>query len=374
MIFNDLDLDIYLKELEYIVNIDTGSDNPAGIEKMANFFIDKYKEIGCITEIFRPAPNRGPCVKIQNKPSDRYDVLMLCHMDTVFPVGTVKKRSFRVEGGYAFGPGVCDMKSGLLSAFYLFKWFSEHSEIDISLCLLMNSDEEIGSMASTPWIKEHAFKSGIAIVFEPGRVDGSFVVERKGTAKYEIEFKGLAAHAGVDPEKGKSAITEMASWMIKLDILNNYDEGVTLNTGIVSGGTAANVVADYAYMKLDVRFKNLNQAQIITDTLNTMSTEPFIEGVEATVRQVSFREPMNPNERTLELLEKLRTIGEKYGIPITLKSTGGVSDGNGVSALGIPVIDGFGPVGGFSHSEKEYTDIESIKLRFRLLLDLILSL
>lgn len=374
MNFDDLDIGTYLKELETIVNIDSGSNHPEGVAQVADFFMQKYVELGCSVQTFRFAPEIGPCVKVQNRIADRYDVLLLGHMDTVFPMGTTAQRPFRIENNTAYGPGVVDMKSGLLSAYYIIKEFMRTPAHNLSICLLMNSDEEIGSIYSTPWIKEYAAKSKAAFVLEPGRRDGSFIIERKGTAKYEVVFAGIAAHAGVDPEKGRSAITEMAHWIVALDQLNDYAKGGTLNTGIVNAGTAANVVADHAYMKLDARFKNLEQADKIKHTLVEMSGHSFIDGVKANVKQASFREPMIPNSKTLALFGKLQELGERSGVPIRFSATGGASDGNGVASLGVPVIDGFGPVGGNTHSEKEYMDIGSVIPRLSLLSGLMLAL
>jgi PAS domain S-box-containing protein len=256
MHLTNFDLDNYLKELETIVNMDSGSSYPEGVAKVADFFIKKYKELGCYTDKVNLSPRIGPCVRVLTKHTDRFDVLLVGHMDTVFPEGTTLKRPFRIKDRIAYGPGVVDMKAGLLSAYYVIKEWMSQKNREGSICLLMNSDEEIGSVYSTPWIKEHAAKSKVAFVLEPARSDGSFVIERKGTAKFEVIFRGVSAHAGVDPEKGKSAIVEMARWILELDELNDYEKGLTLNTGTVTGGTVVNMVANHAVMKLDTRFKN----------------------------------------------------------------------------------------------------------------------
>jgi glutamate carboxypeptidase len=292
-------------------------------------------------------------------------------MDTVFPEGTTLKRPFRIKDRIAYGPGVVDMKAGLLSAYYVIKEWMSQKNREGSICLLMNSDEEIGSVYSTPWIKEHAAKSKVAFVLEPARSDGSFVIERKGTAKFEVIFRGVSAHAGVDPEKGKSAIVEMARWILELDELNDYEKGLTLNTGTVTGGTVVNMVANHAVMKLDTRFKNPEQIEKVESVMNRMIENPMVKGVTASVKRISYREPMNPNERTSALAAKLERLGKKSGISVKWRPTGGVSDGNGISSLGIPVIDGFGPVGGNTHNEGEYLEIDSVYPRIRLLYDII---
>jgi glutamate carboxypeptidase len=371
MHLTNFDLDNYLKELETIVNMDSGSSYPEGVAKVADFFIKKYKELGCYTDKVNLSPRIGPCVRVLTKHTDRFDVLLVGHMDTVFPEGTTLKRPFRIKDRIAYGPGVVDMKAGLLSAYYVIKEWMSQKNREGSICLLMNSDEEIGSVYSTPWIKEHAAKSKVSFVLEPARSDGSFVIERKGTAKFEVIFRGVSAHAGVDPEKGKSAIVEMARWILELDELNDYEKGLTLNTGTVTGGTVVNMVANHAVMKLDTRFKNPEQIEKVESVMNRMIENPMVKGVTASVKRISYREPMNPNERTCALAAKLERLGKKSGISVKWRPTGGVSDGNGISSLGIPVIDGFGPVGGNTHNEGEYLEIDSVYPRIRLLYDII---
>jgi len=368
-------IDTYLKDLEYIVNIDSDSRNIEGIKKVAEYFSKKYLELGCFVETCTFNDKIGPCLKIENMKKDYYDVLIVGHMDTVFPKVTVAKRPFRIENNLAFGPGVSDMKSGLLMAYYLLKSLKEQEMLSkLSICILMNSDEEISSLGSTQWIKEHAKRSRFAFVLEPGRVDGSFVLKRKGTAKYEIFFKGIAAHAGGDPQNGRSAITEMAHWIIALDKLNDYDEGTTLNTGIASGGTAANVVAENAYMKVDARFWSMKEAEKIDEIIMNMSQHPAIEGVEVSVHKFGFREPMNPNENTWKLVELIENVGKEEGVDIRFSASGGASDGNEIAALGVPTIDGFGPIGTNHHRESEYLDISSVETRLKLMLKLVLGI
>ncbi len=371
----DFNIDIYLKELEYIVNQDSGSYNIEGIKKVAEFFYQKFKDLGCFVEICNFNNNTGPGLKVESMKKDYYDVLFVGHMDTVFPKGTAAKRPFRIENNLAYGPGVCDMKSGLLMMYYIIKSLKAAEMLNkLSVCVLMNSDEEIGSVSSTQWITEHAKRSRYAFIFEPGRGDGSFVIKRKGTAKYEVYFKGIAAHSGTDPQNGRSAITEMAHWIITLDKLNNYNKGTTINTGIVSGGTAVNVVADNAYMKIDVRYWDKKEAEKIYEKMMHMSQYPAIEGVEASVKIISSREPMIPTENTLKLVKLLKDIGKQEGIGINFTPVGGVSDGNEIAALDVPTIDACGPIGAHSHRETEYMDISSVEPRLNLLCKLILNI
>lgn len=367
-------IDMFLKELEYIVNQDSGSKYIEGVLKIAEFFREKYEELGCFVETCKLSSEFGPCLKVESLKKDYYDVLLVGHMDTVFPQGTAAVRPFSRDKERAYGPGISDMKAGLLLAYYIVKSLKVSGMLDeLSVCVLMNSDEEMGSEASTQWIKEHAARSRYALIFEPGRFDGSFVIERKGSAKYDIIFKGVAAHAGAAPQSGRCAITEMAHFVTEISKLNDYDGGTTLNPGVVSGGTAVNVIADSAFIKLGVRFRNMKEAERIRNRIVYMSQNPTIEGVDISVNKVGFREPMVSTEKTLKLFESLKSVGKQSGINVTTLNVGGASDGNGISALGIPVIDGCGPVGTKCHGEDEYMEIDSIETRLKLLLEFILE-
>ena len=236
------------------MNIDSGSGTPFGVAKVAAIFAEKFRQIGCKSgKQFSYRLTSAPVIKIRNKESDRFDALLVGHMDTVFPVGTAGERPFTVKDRKATGPGASDMKAGILSAYYIVKELLKQKDRDLSLCVFLNSDEEIGSIHSTPLIKECGGKSKAAFIFEAGRMDGSFVVQRKGTAKYEMVFKGVSAHSGADPEKGRSAVTEMAHWIVALDQLNDYENGIDVEHGDRQGRHVTNMVASHARMRLDTK-------------------------------------------------------------------------------------------------------------------------
>ncbi|SDY75526.1 M20 family metallopeptidase [Tindallia californiensis] len=365
-----LNIEKYLEELEYLVNIDSGSKYPKGTGKVADFFVKKYKEIGWEVEEIKLSDEAGPILKINNKKnSDQYDVLLLGHMDTVFPVGEAKKRPFMIEGNKAFGPGVNDMKNGLLAMYYSIEHLQESEKLrNTSVCVLLNSDEEISSRYSNTMIREEAKKSACVFVLEPARADGSMVNERKGVGRYFIEFKGRAVHAGVEPEKGISAIEELGNWIIKLQQLTNFETGTTVNVGVISGGTVANVVAEKASAEVDLRFKNTEEAEKVDRTIRKMQQDPFVKGVEVEVRGGVTRPPMNPSRETLRLCEKISAIAEELKIETRWITTGGGSDGSLTADEGVVTIDAIGPVGGGSHGAGEYILLDSIEPRMQLLI------
>lgn len=361
----------YLDELEYIVNIDSGSNTPEGTKKVASFFAQKYQELGWDVELIQLNNEIGPLLKINNKKNSHHnDVLLLGHMDTVFPEGTVMERPFKIEEGKAYGPGVNDMKAGLLSMYYAIEKLQKDGDLDeSSVCILLNSDEEISSRYSNALIKEEAKKSKYAFILEPARTNGSMVNERKGLGRYFIHFEGVATHAGVEPEKGISAIEELGNWIVKLQQLTDFEVGTTVNVGVVSGGTGANVVADKAYAEVDLRVKKVEEAERIDGIIREMEGKPFVNGVKVKVKGGVTRPPMNPSAETLELCEKILDIAERMNIKAGWVATGGGSDGNFTAAEGVPTVDSMGPVGSGSHGSNEYIIIDTVEPRINLVVE-----
>ncbi|MFW6026218.1 MAG: M20 family metallopeptidase [Candidatus Woesearchaeota archaeon] len=368
MSLKNFNLDNYLKELEYIVNIDSGSYYLKGIEEIVKYFKQKYKDVGLFIDELNFNEEVGPCLEVKNKKNEDYDILLLGHMDTVFPKGTVKKRPFKIEGEYAYGPGVSDMKSGILSAYYVIDLLKKENKLkDISICIALNSHEEISSIYSRKWIEKLSKKSSYVFTLESARPNGALVLERKGLGKYNVDFMGKAAHSGVEPQKGISAIQELAQWIIELHDLTDFKTGTTVNVGKVVGGTAANVVAEQAEAKIDFRFKDINEAEKVINKVNNLKSNPFLSGIKVDLDGGVKRPPMNSNEKTEYLCNIIEKVGKKLNIDIKWAYTGGGSDANFSAALGIPTIDGMGPVGGGFHSSKEFLDLKTIEPRIELL-------
>lgn len=363
------ELNEYLKDLEILVNIDSGSKDISGVEKVNHFLINKFLEIGWIVKTHNFNNSVASCIEIKNNDKEDIDILILGHSDTVFPNNTVKNRPFSIKDSKAYGPGVIDMKSGLLSVYYAIKDLDKESLPNI--CFAINSHEEISSSYSFPWIQELSKKSKIALVCEPARANGFLVNKRKGLARYDIEFKGIAAHTGVNPEAGASAISEAGHWIVELHKLTNLKLGTILNIGIINGGTASNVVAENVVASLDVRFIDQLNLEKIEETLQNWIDKPFIKNVVTKVERKGWRPPMNPSEKTMELCDLISTIGKNLKIDINYAETGGGSDANFTSALGVPTVDGMGPIGGGAHSVNEYLEIQSIIPRINLLKEII---
>ncbi|SBW12986.1 Peptidase M20 [uncultured Alphaproteobacteria bacterium] len=371
-----LDTEKYLKELEFLVDIDSGSHDPEGVARVAAFFEAQFAELGWQVRRKSFGPALGPGLDILGPGcgEQQCDVLLLGHMDTVFPAGTTARRPFRIADGRAYGPGVIDMKSGCLYALHAARSLAAAGGRMPALRVVLNSHEEIGSVPARPWIEEIAVGSRYALVLEPARANGNFVDERRGSSRYAIAFRGKAAHSGVDPEKGASAINELAHWIVALHGLTDYARGLNLNAGLVSGGTAVNVVADAAAMELDVRLKTIEQADRVQSRLDAMRLRPFTEGVSVEVKGGLTRPPMNPTEATRALRSRVDAVADRLGVKIGWQATGGGSDGAFTAARGVPTIDGMGPVGGGAHSDGEYLELGSLAERFALLVEVLCDL
>ena len=362
------DLAAFLTDLEVLVNIDSGSWCPEGTAKVAEFFQNKFTDLGWKVIKLNPDASVGPCLQIVNTDQDQYDLLLMGHMDTVFGVGTALARPFTIKENRAYGPGVIDMKPGLLYIYNVLAILQREGKLkDASVCVAFNSDEEVSSRFSRPWLEELAKKSKNALVLEPARANGNLVNKRKGVGRYTVEFSGIAAHSGVDHEKGRSAIQELSHWIQFLHSQTNYEAGTTVNVGMVSGGSAANIVADKAKAEVDMRIWTVEEAERIEGLMREFAAHPKTPGVTVNVAGKVMRPPMVPSERTLQLCSEVKAIGADLGIDFEWTETGGGSDGNFSSILGVATIDGMGPIGGSGHNANEYLVVDSIEPRLVLL-------
>lgn len=353
--------------LKKLVNIDSGSYVKQGVDQIAEILENKFAEAGFVSTI-KKEKKTGNNLVLRHKDARDPRVIIVAHMDTVFPEGTAEKRPFRIEDNRAYGPGVIDMKGSLVSVLYAIKALkSIHSPALKNVEIVLNSDEEIGSATSRKLIEQTARGKDYALIVEPGRKDGSIVSARKGGGRYTIMVKGTSAHAGVEHEKGRSAIEELAYKTIKLQKLTKYQEGITVNVGMIEGGTSINTVASSAKAGVDVRLVKMEQAPIIDKQIREICAVSDVEGTEIEVKGSISRPPMEKNSQSIQLLKIIKEAGKELGIEVKDTFTGGGSDGAFTSSMGIPTIDGLGPVGGNAHSEDEYLDLDTFVERTLLL-------
>lgn len=294
-------------------------------------------------------------------------ILLLGHYDTVHPVGTFKMHQ---EGSRLFGPGVYDMKSGILSAVWAVKAFHDLNIVpEKKLVFLFNGDEETGSKESRELICERAKDACAALICEPPAKNGDLKTGRKGVLGFTIDIKGKASHAGNAHQAGINAIEEMAHEILFIQGLTDYDRGTTLNVGVCEGGTKANVVPARAKLIVDCRYESREEGERIKDAIRNLKVS--VNGTERTVTVGSGRPPMPETDANMELFEIAHTCGERLGLNFSHQYVGGGSDGNFVADMGIPTLDGLGAYGDFAHSENEYLDLEQYIPRMALLASLL---
>ncbi|MGC4745373.1 M20 family metallopeptidase [Micromonospora sp. DT201] len=290
-------------------------------------------------------------------------VLILGHHDTVFPLGTLERRPFRVADGHVTGPGVFDMLGGLVQAIHGLAGLDDHSGIEI----LVTSDEENGSRSSRALIEERALACGAVLVCEGSADGGALKTGRKGTGGFEVTIKGVASHAGLEPEAGVNALIEAAHQVLDIAALGRPDIGTTVTPTVASAGTADNVVPAQATILVDVRVGTADEKERIEAAFAALT--PHLEGAKISVRGGIGRPPM-PESASAELFAMAKQL-----LPdLSSEAVGGGSDGNFTAALGVPTLDGLGAVGGGAHADHEYLVIDAMAERANLVAGLVRAL
>jgi glutamate carboxypeptidase len=370
----------YLRDLERLVNTDCGSYTKPGVDEIGQFVaaflreqlradveVDANERLGdtVVGKISGSARASGP------------RLLLIGHMDTVFDPGTAAARPFRVEKGIAYGPGVTDMKSGLLGGLYALRALATVSGGSLPLgsaIFVANPDEEIGSPVSSPVIRREAAHVDACLVLECARANGDIVSARKGTVDLHLIIAGRAAHAGVEPEKGRSAVLEAAHKTVALHALNGRWPGVTVNVGVAQGGTRPNVVAESALLKVDIRATSRATLEEAEAAVRAIAERATVPQVTTTVEEHGRHWPMEKLAASTRLVDHAKAIAGELGFALDDAATGGASDANTTSGMGVPTLDGLGPAGGNDHSPAEYLDVDSIVPRVTLLAALIAAI
>ncbi|CAM3650442.1 M20 family metallopeptidase [Cohnella lubricantis] len=361
-----------LKLLEESVNMDSPSSDKTHTDRMADWYAFQFERIVGGRVSRQPNREYGDRLLCEAGEGERR-VLLLGHLDTVWPAGEAERRPFTIRGGRAYGPGVYDMKAGLLQAMFALKALKEAGRFpaDKTVAVFINSDEEISSVTSRAAIEEEAGSASAVLVLEPPmEPNGALKTARKGSGRYKLVIEGVSAHAGVDPSKGVSAIHELSYQIQALQALNNFETGTSVNVGIIHGGIASNVVAGSAEAEIDVRVATKEEAERIHEAV--MGLKPKLPFAKLTISGGMLRPPMVRTEEAGRLYRLARQIAQdELNLNLPEAATGGVSDGNFTAALGIPTLDGLGARGDFAHSPKEYVELEEIPRRTLLLARLI---
>ncbi len=355
-----------LQLVRRMVEIESPSDNKAAVDNLGRFLAQEFQHAGGTVKV-HGVTGYGDHLQVEFGGSTGQKPLMLLgHFDTVWPLGTLARMPCRVEAGRAFGPGVLDMKASIAMLLFALRALAESGASHRPVTVLLDTDEEVGSASSRPLIESIARESEAVLVLEPGQgLRGFLKTSRKGVGNFTIRVHGRASHSGVDFEKGQSAIVELSRQILQIIEFVDLSRGITVNPGVVHGGTRSNVVAEEAWAEVDIRIARM---------ADTAELEQKFAGLRPVNPQCRVevigglnRPPMERTPGTARLFGIAQELARELGMELGESSTGGGSDGNFTSALGIPTLDGLGAVGEGAHAINESILIEELPRRTALL-------
>ena len=356
-----------------LARAESPTDRPDAHGPIQDLLTRRLVEAGCLVELLDGGEQGAHIVARR-----RYGVtggptqLLVGHYDTVWPLDTIREMPVRLEGGRLRGPGVYDMKGGLVLILYALRALEQLGlEPSVTPLVLMNSDEEIGSPSSTPHVERLARSADRALILEPAQgPSGKIKTARKGVGHFTIRIRGVSAHAGVEPETGASAVLELAHLVQRLHALNDLERGISINVGVVSGGNRSNVVAADSTASVDIRAYHEADALEIRDAV--LEIQPVTPGVQIAMEDWNFHQALERTPRNRALWEVVRSTGRLIGLELEETAVGGGSDGN-TTSLHTATVDGLGPIGAGSHAAHEYVEADSLPERAALLALLMLA-
>jgi glutamate carboxypeptidase len=354
-----------LKDLEALVVRESPSDDASAVTALAHYIIERLRAAGVHAQA-RPCPPRGDAV-VATVGEGPGGPLLLGHHDTVWPKGTLAEIPFRVEDGRVRGPGVFDMKAGIALAMAVLAELARRQKPP-PVTLLLTPDEELGTEASRPLLLEVARAHGEVLVLEPS-LAGAAKVARKGTGSFAVTFRGRAAHAGLDPDRGASALLELAHCALFAAALTRADTGTTVTPTVGQGGTRTNVVPEWARLSLDCRVWTKAEAERVETALRAYA--PRDPRVRVALEGGFDRPPLEPTPAAQALYERARAVAMELGFDLPAARVGGASDGNLTAAAGVPTLDGLGPRGDGAHGRDEWVLASDLSRRAELLVRLI---
>jgi glutamate carboxypeptidase len=356
--------DEMLELLRQLVEIESPSTDKTATDRIARFVAQVARDLGGRVTTC-PQEQRGDHV-LARWGQDHGGFLLLCHLDTVWAMGTLAERPWRVDGQRAYGPGSLDDKASAAIALMAMRGIQDLGlSATHPVTILFTSDEEIGSRTSRDVIKAEAARAKVVFCMEPALPDGGLKVWRKGTGRYTITALGQSAHSGADHAKGINAIEEMAHQILQLQNMTDYGTGTTVSVGWVRGGTRSNVIPDQTQIRLDVRVETLTQGKRVAEAIDNL--QPVLPGARLRIEGGLSRPPMEKSPLTLGPFQRAQEIGREIGLALTAGGTGGASDGNFTAALGVPTLDGMGAIGDSAHAVGEYVQISSLPERAALM-------
>ena len=352
--------------LKLLVETESPSHDKAAVDRVGALVAEEARQLGAQVEII-PNVETGNHV-LSKWGSGKDGILLLCHMDTVFPLGTIQKTPFHENGEKIFGPGTLDMKAGIVIALAAIEQ-AQKQGLNRPVTLLCTSDEEIGSHTSRTLIEQLAKESALALIMEGALLDGSLKTWRKGVGSLWVTVKGRAAHSGGAHQDGRNAIEEMAHLVLAIQKLTDYEKQTTVNVGVIQGGTVSNVVPEEASIEVDIRVMQPGEWERVEAAVRNL--QPVLDGTSITVTGGLNRPPMPFDDLMESTFEKAKAIAAKIGVELKAGGTGGASDGNFIAPLGISLLDGMGAVGEGYHSEREYIFTSSLEQKVQLITSLL---
>jgi glutamate carboxypeptidase len=360
-----------LETIEALVGLESPTTDKAAVDRCGRELASRLEGIGGRVSPL-PRPDRGDHL-LAEFGCGTSQILLLGHFDTVWPAGQLARMPLTRSNGRLHGPGVFDMKAGIAIGMLATRALLEAGDaLSRRIVMLWTTDEEIGSGTSRAAIEEEARRSDAVLVLEPSLPGGAIKTSRKGCGQYEVTARGVSAHAGIDPTKGASAIHELAHQICRIYRLPKLSSGISVNVGVVAGGTRANVVAEHATATVDVRAATRNEMNMVDGILRRQTPRDPLVHLEVTG---GFdRPPMERTDQVARLYEQAREVARELGQTLGEGSTGGGSDGNFTAALGVPTLDGLGALGDGAHALHEHVDLDSLPDRAALVAGLIASI
>lgn len=358
--------------LRRMVEIESPSDDKAAVDRMGAFLAREFERLGGTVTSY-PQKNAGNHLKAEFAAGAGKPALLLGHFDTVWSMGTLATMPFRVDNGRAFGPGVYDMKAGITMMIFALRALQAGGNQRRPVTVLLDTDEEVGSVTGRPVVEATARECEAVFVLEPSQgPKGHLKTSRKGVGNITIRVRGRASHSGVDFEKGRSAIVELARQLLEIVKFTDLSRGITVNPGVIHGGTRSNVIAAEAWAEVDLRIDRAADAAALEQKFAAL--KPFDPDCSIEITGGINRPPMERTEATVHLFEMAREIAGWIGLPLEESATGGGSDGNFTSALGVPTLDGLGALGEGAHASHESIVIEDLPRRTALIAGLLQTL
>jgi glutamate carboxypeptidase len=361
-------LDDYLEELRQLCAIECPTSSKTGVDE-AGAWVRRWVAAHGWELREWPDATAGDGLVATVRGAGGPRIMLVAHLDTVYPVGIAAARPLRREGDTLLGPGIADNKSGLLSGLYAMAALEDLGMLDRcgTISMVCGGDEETDMRSSIELLRDLAPSYDLALVLEAGRENGDIVGARKGGGSFVLETFGKAAHAGVEPEKGAHAVLALAHHIIALQALNGMRDGVTVNAGVIQGGTVPNAVPDYARVTIDARAVRPDDIEPVVAALRAAAEREVVPGVRAELSGGWGAPPMARTPQIAALADLADACAQELGFSVHAASTGGVSYANYLASMGLPALDGLGPVGGLDHSPNEYILVSSIVPRTALL-------